>query len=191
MGTGVKLEMPGVEFTNQIVTVTPLPGSSKDDKDSPSRTQAEGVIGLSVFQNFVMTFDYERKIVTLTNPGQYKPEAGGHILPIALGPTNVPEASIEVEILPGERIPMSVVVDTGPAFSAWGQFKGNLGRASALRIGDFTLHNVLTTFFRMGDPGVPPCGHNGLLGNEALGRFKITFDYAPQRMILVSVGCPL
>lgn len=106
MGTGVKLEMPGVEFTNQIVTVTPLPGSSKDDKDSPSRTQAEGVIGLSVSKNFVMTFGHERKIVTLTNPGQYKPEAGVTSSPIALGPTNVPEASIEVEIvLPGERIP--------------------------------------------------------------------------------------
>jgi len=210
VGTGVTLALPGLELTEQIVTVTPVPGCSGAERRSvKTPSLVEGVIGLSIFESFVVTIDYDRSIITLIEPERFHYDGGGHEVPFTLGSTNIPQITCEVEMRPGERIPVNVAVDTGatyslsltlgthddihlPAgakeemkgYSAWGEVTGSLARVSAVYIGEQVLRDVLVTFFRKGAPGVPPCGEHGILGNEALSRFNTTFDYARKRMIL-------
>jgi hypothetical protein len=210
VGTGVTLGLPGVELTEQIVGIVPLPGCVDPEMQAlHAMSRTEGVIGLSIFQNFVVTIDYDRQMITLFEPGRYSYEGEGVEIPLNIGPMGVPEVSCEVEMRPRKPVPINVVVDTGATYalsltigtsddiclprgarecvvgySNWGRVTGSLARVRSLRIGEAVLRDVLATFFQKGAPGVPPCGENGILGNEALSRFKTTFDYSRKRMIL-------
>lgn len=205
VGSGVTLTIPGVELTDQIVTVLPAPGACQGG----DLLQTDGVIGLTIFENFVVKIDQEREILTLTDPAKFSYAGLGQAIPIRLGPTPMPEVALEVEIEEGRRVPLSLVVDTGAmyamsltlgtdegislppgarelvtGYSSWGEVSGKLGRVEALHIGEFVLDDVLVTFFQKGAPGVPPCGEHGILGNVTLRRFNVTFDYAGKTMYL-------
>jgi hypothetical protein len=210
VGSGVTLGFPGVELTDQTVTIQSLPSCVGAEEGAPIiDSEVEGVIGTSIFGNFVVTIDHDRDVITLVEPERFSHVGWGHEIPFTMGPMNVPQVTCEVEQRPGQRVPLNVAVDTGATYalsltlgtndrihlpegardwvrgySAWGPVTGSLGRISALHIGDLELRDVLVTFFNAGDQGVPPCGENGILGNEALSRFNVTFDYARKRMIL-------
>ncbi len=167
-----------------------------------------GVIGLSVFQNFVVTFDHDRSVLVLTRPDEFVYEGAGARIPFTLGQRPVPE--IECTLGTGEReVPLTLTVDTGASHNVSlmlrpdGGHRGPAGRApSRHRIqllgravgarrtrrdappGRSRLDDVLVTYLEAGAPGVPPCGHDGILGNGALRRFNVTFDYSRAEMIL-------
>jgi len=205
VGTGVTLALPGVEFTGQLVTVLPAPGPC----DGGNLLETDGVIGLSVFANFVVEIDQEKGVLRLTDPDRFTYSGSGQAIPIRLGAPPMPEITVEVEMEEGRRTPVSLVVDTGAmyamsltlgthkdislppgaremvrGYSSWGEVSGKLGRVGGVRIGEYVLADVLVTFFEKGAPGVPPCGEHGILGNVALRRFNITFDYAHNLMYL-------
>ncbi len=210
VGTGVTLTLPGVQISDQLVAVTSLPAcGGNDGQDHPNDPRVEGVIGLSIFERFVVRIDHDRSLVTLVEPDQFRHDGRGHEIPITLGPTNIPEINCEVEIDPGERVPVTIAVDTGAAlalsltlgthedlrlpagshdsvtaYSAWGEVEGRLGTIAALRLGKLTLPDIPVAFYRKGDPGIPPCGEHGILGNATLRRFNTTFDYVRKRLIL-------
>jgi len=210
VGTGVTLTLPGVELTGQLVTVLPAPGAACG---GGNLLETDGVIGLSIFENFIVEIDQESEVLTLTEPDAFTYAGSGQAIPIRLGPTPMPEVTLEIETEDGERVPVSLVVDTGAmypmsitlgsheeislppgaremvmGYSAWGEVSGKLGRIDALHLGGYVLDDVLVTFFEKGAPGVPPCGEHGILGNEALGRFNVTFDYAHKTMYLEPNG---
>jgi hypothetical protein len=205
VGTGATLSIPGVEFTDQVVMVIPLPGC----EDAGAVVQSEGVIGLTIFDNYVVEVDYDERVLTLTEPAAFEYAGAGAEIPIRLGPVRMPEVNLTLASESGDGVPIGVVVDTGASlamtitlgtddalklpsgardlvagYSAWGEVRGKLGRTGFLKVGDFELEDVLVTYFEKGAPGVPPCGENGLLGSEVLQRFRVTFDYARERMYL-------
>jgi hypothetical protein len=205
VGTGVTLGLPGVEFTDQVVTVIPLPGC----EEGKPLIESDGVIGLSVFDSFVVEIDYDDQVITLTEPDKFSYKGAGVEIPIRLGPVRMPEVAFTIETDAGQLVPVGLVVDTGAAlamtitlkpgdtlslpdgakdlvvgYSSWGEVRGKLGRVQSLGLGDLSLDDVLVTFFEHGAPGVPPCGENGLVGSEVLQRFTVTFDYAGERMFL-------
>ncbi len=205
VGSGVTLGLPGVELTGQVVTIFPLPGCEQVG----TLLESDGVIGLSVFDNFVVEIDYDSQVLTLTEPDRFVYEGAGAEIPIRLGPVRMPEVEFAIEIEDGSSVPIGLVVDTGasldmsitlgtddklhlPAgardlvigYSAWGEVRGKLGRAKSLSLGELRLQDVLVTFFEKGAPGVPPCGENGLVGSGVLQRFTVTFDYSSNRMFL-------
>ncbi len=205
VGTGVTLGLPGIEFTDQMVSVIPLPGGAPANDALAS----EGVIGLSVFDSFVVQINYDDRVITLTEPDQFTYRGAGTEIPIRLGPIRMPEIVSAIETAGGSRVPVGLVVDTGAAlamtitlkpddalslpdgakdlavgFSSWGEVRGKLARVPSLTLGDLRLNEVLVTFYEQGARGVPPCGENGLVGSEVLQRFNVTFDYARERMFL-------
>ncbi len=205
VGSGVTLGLPGVELTDQVVTVLPMPGCEQ----TRALLESEGVIGLSVFDNFVVEIDYDNRVLTLTEPDRFVYGGEGVEIPIRLGPVRMPEVNFAIEIADGNSVPVGLVVDTGAAlamsitlgtndvlslptgakdlvvgYSSWGEVRGKLGRVKSLGLSELELDDVLVTFFEKGAPGVPPCGENGLLGSGVLQRFTVTFDYAKERMFL-------
>jgi hypothetical protein len=117
---------------------------------------------------------------------------------------------IECTLDDGERqTPLTLTVDTGAShnvslmlgpesdvapppgarplvtgYSYWGELSGLIGRAGTLRLGDLALDGILVAYLHKDAPGVPPCGDDGILGNGALRRFNVTFDYSRAEMIL-------
>lgn len=200
----VTVELPGVVFRGQLAIIAapcgPAPMSAPGE--------AKGVIGLSVFNNFVVTFDHDRNVLVLTPPDDFAYAGRGARLPIKLGQPPVPE--VECMLDTGERqIPLTLTVDTGashnlsltlragsdiaPAagarplvvgYSYWGELSGLVGRGGTLHLGNAVLDDMLVTYLEADAPGVPPCGRDGLLGNGALRRFNVTFDYARKEIIL-------
>lgn len=204
VATGVTLEIPGAVFHGQLAIIASPCG--------PARTlapeEARGVIGLSLFHNFVVTFDHDRGVLVLTRPEAFAYAGQGVRLPIRLGQRPIPE--VDCTLSTGEReIPLRLAIDTGathalsltltpqsditpPAsarplvigYSYWGELSGLVGRGGALRLGDLVLDDILVTYLQAGAPGVPTCGFDGLLGNVTLRRFNVTFDYSRREMIL-------
>lgn len=205
IGSGVTLGLPGVELTDQMVMVAPMPGCGQ----TRALIESDGVIGLSVFDNFVVEIDYDNRTLTLTEPDGFVYEGAGTEIPIRLGSVRMPEVDLTIETEDDRTIPVGLVVDTGAAlamsitlgtsdklslpsgakdlvigYSSWGEVRGKLGRVETLRLEGLRLDDVLVTFFEQGAPGVPPCGKNGLLGSSVLQRFTVTFDYTTGRMFL-------
>jgi hypothetical protein len=201
----VTLGLPGVEFTGQLAIFSPPPGGGCN---SESPEGASGVIGLSVFDNFVVTFDHDRSVLVLTQPDDFTYAGRGARLPFRLGRPPVPEIDCAIEA-DGRTVPLTLTVDTGAShnlsitlapdsdiappggarelvvgYSMWGELTGLIGRGGTLRLGGLALNDILVTYLRKGAPGVPPCGKSGLLGNGALRRFNVTFDYSRKELIL-------
>lgn len=201
----VTLGLPGVEFKGQLAIFAPPPGAGCNES---SPEAAKGVIGLAIFDNFVVTFDHERNVLVLTRPDDFTYTGRGARLPFRLGDPPVPEIDCAIDA-DGQTVPLTLTVDTGashnlsitlapdtdiapPAgarelvvgYSMWGELTGLIGRGGTLRLGNLALDDVLVTYLQKGAQGVPPCGRSGLLGNGVLRRFNVTFDYSRKEMIL-------
>ena len=201
----VTLGLPGVEFRGQLAVFSPPPGSGCN---SESPEAAKGVIGLAVFDNFVVTFDHDSGVLVLTMPDDFEYAGLGACLPFRLGQPPVPEIDCALDI-GGRTMPLALTVDTGashnlalilapasdiapPAdarelvlgYSIWGELTGLIGRGGTLHLGDLALDDVLVTYLEKGAPGVPVCGRDGHLGNGVLRHFNATFDYSRKELIL-------
>jgi len=201
----VTLGLPGVEFRGQLAIFAPPPGAGRNES---SPEAAKGVMGLTVFDNFVVTFDHDRSVLVLTRPDGFVYAGRGARLPFRLGQPPVPEIDCALEA-DGRTVPLTLTVDTGAShnlsltlgpdsdiapsagarelvvgYSMWGELTGLIGRGGTLRLGDLVLDDVLVTYLEKGAPGVPPCGRSGLLGNGVLRRFNATFDYSRKELIL-------
>jgi hypothetical protein len=199
----VTFELPGVAFTGQMAIVGPRCGPG-----AGSEEEAKGVVGLSIFDNFVVTFDHDRNVLVLTAPDEFEYDGPGTRLPLTIGQPPVPEVECVLET-GGKRVTVSMVVDTGATYplsitlrpegtiepppearglvlgySYWGELTGLVGRVEELHLGGLSLDDVITVYLEGGAPGVPPCGDDGLLGNQALRHFNATFDYARKELIL-------
>jgi hypothetical protein len=74
-------------LTNQRIFVTPLPASYSFD----------GFLGANLFEQFVVTIDFERSVVTLTAPSQFSPPHTGELVPLKLRNRLIPEIKAEVD----------------------------------------------------------------------------------------------
>jgi hypothetical protein len=203
LATGVDLLIPGLELTGQTVLV--MPHNPYQD-----RLEMDGVIGYSLFSRFAVKIDFDNRLITLTEPERFEYWGTGQELPLALS-GNFPLVSCEARTSGGAKIPVQLVVDLGAGHAlslnvhsqediivpqgaiefrlgtgVGGDVNGQIGRISSLRLGQFTLDHVVTSF---ADASLRGCGvsgtaQHGNLGTDALRRFNVTFDYPNQRMIL-------
>jgi hypothetical protein len=200
VATGVSCEMGGLKLLDAgAIILPPIPGFA---------AYSDGVIGAVLFRHFTVTVDNDRGVVTLRRPESYQPPDDATVLPLKEDhPAPLIEA--KVRIGEGETVPVSLVVDLGathavslnendrgiaaPASSLAarigrglsGPLTGKVGRIRALELGNLTLKDVVATF--PDKEYQSPRGmdsRDGNLGNGALNRFNVTFDYAGGRMVL-------
>jgi hypothetical protein len=169
----------------------------------------DGVIGATLFNNFVVAIDYDARRITLHDPKTWEPPPQAKIVSFRLE-HNAPFVEVGVLDAEGRRIPATVVVDLGAGhpislnlgvveglaappgairaivgFGVSGRLPGRVGRIPGLEIGGLTLHDVVATFpdSEVQRPGGEEF-HGGNLGDGVLQRFNIAIDYRNRRLAL-------
>lgn len=170
----------------------------------------DGVIGAPFFERFVVEIDYDRQLISFSEPGSSKArieDRGGNWqeLPLQIQ-SGVPYLTTQISTTPGQSVALKLLVDTGyrgpvsltpetheaidepvEYFSTVGQgLSGDVeirvGVPEALSIGDYSLNTVTVNYSISG--GESDKGSNGLLGSEVLGQFNLVFDYPNERMFV-------
>lgn len=171
-----------------------------------------GIFGYEIFNKFVVTIDFNRQELTLTTPTKYKYSAKhGDRFPIVIEKTK-PYLDAVTVVSNDRELPIRVVLDTGAGHALMlntsasniqlpqkvvkaqlgvglaGVINGHIGRIPKVRIGNFELNDVITTFPDSSAFGVKITDQHpyrdGNLGGELLRRFKVTFNYEAGYIVL-------
>ncbi|MET4075565.1 aspartyl protease family protein [Hymenobacter sp. UYCo722] len=170
-----------------------------------------GILGSELFRSFVVTLRPEEGHLIATTPDAYRAPKGRSwsSLPLSLE-NNKAYFTAPVQLTDSLTLPLKLVLDTGASHALsieldsdsrlrapsqrlptdlgrglTGVVQGFLGRVPQLKLGRYTLPNVLTSFPNSADVhrriDVP---RNGNVGYELLKRFSLVIDYPHQRLLL-------
>jgi hypothetical protein len=169
----------------------------------------DGVIGGSLFFKLVVRVDVDHERLELYDPTSWTPPEGASIvrldrqrgmafvdIGVAIGAEEPVTAHVVVDIGAGHALslnshadgrfePPSGAIETTLGRGFNGIVRGKTGRVRCVKLGAFTLANVVTAFpiEEHQNPGGADF-HDGNLGEEILRRFVVTFDYSRSRMVL-------
>ncbi len=202
LAIGIDFKLPGVSFSGQMVMVMPYEAGRNKHHEGK-----DGIIGSSLFKHFVVSVDYDRMEITLTDPEQFRYTGKGAKIPLEIA--QYPMVTGETEMESGKKVPVDLVVDTGNfdaltlnvgsadaivlpdknieiyKVSLQKEIPSRLGRIKGFRIGGFLFEDVLCNF---AEKSPPPWEKEGNLGQEILKRFNVTFDFSRQEMFLEPNG---
>ena len=200
---GVEFRVQGAKVSKLTVASFPLP--------TPPGFDFDGIIGCDFIKQFVVEVDYLKRIMNLYNPRTYRYVGRGKSVPLILIGQNSP--LVDAKIFLAGRVPVKVKleVDTGgdnavlvnspfakrhklvEAMQNTTQDTRNggggnqqviTGRATAVKLGSFTLKNVPVQLSLDTEGAGASEENDGLIGGEIFRRFKVTLDYSRKRMIL-------
>jgi Aspartyl protease/PDZ domain len=175
-----------------------------------------GIIGYEIFNRFAVTIDFATNEIILENPEHYKYKSNkGERFPITIEENKPYLSTIEL-INDKQNLPLKVVLDTGAGHAISldanrsngipmpekivkaqlgrglsGIINGSLGRISKLRLGKFEMNNLVASFpdsssYRV--RGLELIERQGNIGCEFLRRFKVTFNYRDQYIVLKPIN---
>lgn len=172
-----------------------------------------GLIGIEKFGQLAITTDYDRSVIRFTRPEDFKPSARAAIIPlsinrgkpymtsrIALDDCSIRDVwlmidsganhpiLLEYDSLDGYLPQKSLDAVIGKGLA--GNIHGSFARLNWMMLGNFRLDNPICSFTSTYYPGnlATRLHRNGTLGAGALSRFRTTFDYTGNRMILEKGG---
>ena len=176
-------------------------------------TPVHGIIGYEIFNRFVVTIDFATNEIVLENPEHYKYRPNkGERFPITIE-DNKPYLSVMKLMTDNQITPLKVILDTGAGHAISlesiniplpnktlkaqlgrglnGVINGNLGRVEMLKIGKFEMKNLVASFpdsnsYRLKNTMLTE--RQGSIGCEFLRRFKVTFNYRDQYIVLKSIN---
>ncbi len=162
-----------------------------------------GLIGYEFFNSFVVRINFITNILTIYSPETaYIPRKGVRI-PISLEERK-PYIFADIELQNGEKIEAKFIIDTGAGhpvsletnggvpfelpevrikgnlgIGLTGPINGYIGRIKSLKLGKYTLNNVIAAFPNYEDVAarVFSINRNGNMGIAVLKRFNVVFDY--------------
>lgn len=206
---GSTLKMGDMVAYNQTIVVL--------DEDALALSEyvgvpVHGIFGYEVFNNFVVTIDFNHRELILTRPGYYRyRRSKGEKYPITIEDTK-PYMSGVALVTQDRTVLLRLLIDTGAGHALSlevnsrneirppekviraqlgrglsGVINGNLGRLEKVRIGTIELSNILASFPDSTTYGLSVAqrvNRQGNIGCELLRRFKVTFNYAEQYMVL-------
>ena len=172
-----------------------------------------GIFGYEVFNNFVVTIDFAKKELVLMQPDRYKYKSSkGDKHPLIIEDTK-PFTDAVTLLADGREHPIRVLIDTGAGHALLlnnspggdnfrlpekviraqlgrglnGVINGNLGRIEHVRLGRFTMDNIVASFpdsLAFGTKLRGGFDRQGNIGCELLRRFKVTMNYRDRYMVL-------
>lgn len=203
MADSLTLHCGSAPFKNQMVIIS----TSDRTQSFPS----QGVIGATLFQNFVVELDYDQKILKLYDPDTFAAPPSWERIDITLQ-KKIPflDAAVSVD---GEEVqPIRAYIDLaaeealllllreGGRFSMpdgaeeryigtglSGDIHGGFGRVRTLRLGSFELCDVVTAF-APAEVRSKQKGADAILGNNLIRRFHAIFDYSRGALYLKPGG---
>jgi predicted aspartyl protease len=150
-----------------------------------------GLLGYDFLRNFVVEVDYARRLVVLHNPQtfEYRPDAGyvGEV-PFRLV-NGTPHLDVTMVFGDESRQQIDALVDTGSwkpvmvtdqVFAMWAK----KGTPYGWRSGSDWVLDIREVTRHQPNPVAGPVNFDAVLGNPALARYKVIFDYPRGRLIL-------
>ncbi len=193
-----------IEFRNQRVILL----TSDTYKGFPS----DGVIGYSVFGHYAVELNYIESQMTLHQENGYTIDSTWQSIPIYFKNNSIPWMEISAVIDAGEPVPLSAYIDfasgeiiellekpvmkfrlpekTEPAYlgrGLSGDIYGKKGKISRLIIGSFVFDDI-TAAISPAEIRSRQDDADAILGNGALRRFHILFDYSREMLHLKKNG---
>jgi predicted aspartyl protease len=176
-------------------------------------TPVHGIIGYDIFNRFTVTVDFAMNEIILENPEHYKYKPNkGERFPITIE-DNKPYLSVMELMKENQSTPIKVILDTGAGHAISletneiplpekvlkaqlgrglnGIINGNLGRIPLLKVGKFEMKNLVASFpdsssYRIRNTTLAE--RQGSIGCEFLRRFKVTFNYRDQYIVLKPIN---
>jgi PDZ domain/Aspartyl protease len=205
------LRIAEAEITDFPMFVIPYPTSFSDR--GPAKPPLAGILGLEIFERYVVTIDYANRTLRLQTPSRFRPFPDERGVPIVFQ-DDMPLAYASADGVRG-----LFGVDTGNSgrvflfgdflrhhgfFERYGdgaasQSMGTGGavnstayRLDAFSFGGLTMHNFVTSFVVQQKGSFSSRTEAGNFGHDVLAQFTVTFDYANRRMYLrPEPGAPL
>jgi len=196
-----QLQLGDLQFNDLDAEVFPA-----DDTTNVFGTKpVDGIIGLEVFDHFVVKQDYVQKVLTFTLPDKFNYHGAGVIVPFDL-PRQIPVVDAELDGIRGK-----FGVDTGARSSlllytpfveqnhlrekysahlegvtGWGiggPVRSLLARAKELKIGTIVVRDPVIRLSTQKQGLTTSSAMAGLIGPDVLSQFDVTFDYSRSRII--------
>ena len=170
-----------------------------------------GILGGSFFSNLVVSIDYKKRKIRLTNPNNFKqPSRKYHRFDIDVI-SNKPYVPALITNSDNTKVLVCLLVDTGASlpflvhtntdknltlpdrlmignvgFGLSGMIKGYMGNTKCLQVGEFVFNNIATSFqdVHLDSTRRVLLVRNGILGNSLLKRFGVIIDYTRQKLYL-------
>ena len=169
-----------------------------------------GLIGYEFFSSFIVKISYTMSAITVYRSEKPYILRKGARIPITIEEKK-PYLVTEIKMSNGEKIKAKLIIDTGAGHPVslesyngkpfdvpevniaanlgvglTGAITGYIGRIPSIKLGKYTLHNVIASFPDHSSVGskVMSVSRNGNMGNNILKRFDVVFDYNRLAMYL-------
>jgi hypothetical protein len=172
-----------------------------------------GIVGYELFSRFIVSIDYEKKVLLLIRPEKFKPRRNYAVLPITIEDTK-PYIATDVNMTDSATARVKLLIDSGashglilepdsndtlavpPAHISsiigrglGGVITGQIGRIKSLELGKYEVDRVIANF---PDPNSymdtlktgRAVARNGAIGGEILSRFRVIFDFPNEKMYI-------
>lgn len=191
-----------VTIPGQTLTLWPLDNFRRQKRD------IRCVIGCELFERYVVTVDYQKHLLLLRDPSAFRPDPAVSSFPITFdGRLPVIRSSLKFG---KAAVPARLMIDTGasqavilryPFANQHQLFEGPVATTTSetVAVGRRTFVTIPVEELTIGHwtfrkPGVKAYGTpagaggytttDGLLGNDVLRHFRVTFDYSRKRVLL-------
>lgn len=168
----------------------------------------DGIVGFSFFSRYVVHLDYDSLILSVYSPGDFKYKRGGYVLKPLL--TSIPIMPSDFKdrrkfnarfyfdsgaglcfLLSSDFVSDSVVLNPRKkpfrtqAEGLGGKMEMHLTTVKEVKVGPYRFRNVPTYIFEdlYNITAYPYLG--GLIGNDLLRRFNVTFNYGKREIHLI------
>ncbi|KPK73219.1 hypothetical protein AMJ87_02375 [candidate division WOR_3 bacterium SM23_60] len=200
MADSMSFHMGAVKFTNQRIIIL--------QSDRMAGFTSDGVTGYSLFGNYTVEVDYDKMIITLHESKEVKVDSSWEWLPMTFKDNKIPWIEAAVNINGKKEVPVSVYIDLASSEAIEllvrkamkfdlpdelkesylgrglsGDIYGHEGRIASLKLGSFYLENIPTAF-APAEVRSKQEGADGIIGNNALRRFNLIFDYKNARLYI-------
>jgi hypothetical protein len=179
-------------------------------------TEVHGVLGYELFSRFVIGIDYDKRLITVSTPDNFKKKGKWEAIPISIEDTK-PYVYGSITYAENEEpVPLKLLIDTGASHGLilneetapnlylpeknvhtslgrglGGKLEGNLARLQEFSLGSKQWNDVIATFpeqgFLMDSIMGTTVDRNGSLGGDILSRMKVVFNF-PKEEIYVKKG---
>jgi hypothetical protein len=194
IASGATLRIGAATLTKQQFGIFPLPRSLVK---MTARYPVDGIVGYEILKNFVVSIDYVKRTLTLTDPAAFRYAGTGAAIAFT---------SATVPVIPAtfDGVPGSFMFDTGNAFyntisqgfleahalalpgKVLVQSSGNLGgairprlvRVPEIGIGPYRVAHPVFAVTNTSKGSLAGTTFSGNIGQAVLSRFDVTLDYA-------------
>ena len=174
--------------------------------------KVHGIFGHEIFNNFVVTIDYENKFIYLYPNDKFSPKpSDGSMFSIVVTQTKPYTEALQL-MQNGAYLTLRLVIDTGAGHALLlnandtkiklpkinvranlgrglnGEINGYIGRVDSLKFGETPMKNIIASFpdslsFSKKFIALSE-DRQGSIGSELLRRFQVTFNYAEGYILL-------